>query len=61
MPVLVRLIFLIFLLTLDVSVVLGQANSLSWKLAWSDEFNYTGLPDTGKWGYEHGFVRNNEK
>ncbi|MCW3079871.1 glycoside hydrolase family 16 protein [Segetibacter sp.] len=61
MPVLVRLIFFIFLLTLDVSVVLGQANSLSWKLAWSDEFNYTGLPDTGKWGYEHGFVRNNEK
>jgi beta-glucanase (GH16 family) len=31
-----------------------------WKLAWSDEFNYTGLPDPKKWGYEHGFLRNHE-
>lgn len=23
-----------------------------WKLAWSDEFNYTGLPDTTKWSYD---------
>jgi beta-glucanase (GH16 family)/glycerophosphoryl diester phosphodiesterase len=25
-----------------------------WKLIWSDEFNYTGLPDTSKWGYDIG-------
>jgi len=31
------------------------------KLIWSDEFNGTGLPDSTKWGYEVGFVRNNEK
>jgi beta-glucanase (GH16 family) len=31
-----------------------------WTLAWSDEFNYTGLPDPAKWGYEHGFIRNHE-
>ncbi len=31
-----------------------------WKLVWSDEFNYTGHPDPAKWGYEHGFKRNNE-
>lgn len=31
-----------------------------YKLVWSDEFNYTGLPDPAKWGYEHGFIRNNE-
>ncbi|MDO5607597.1 MAG: glycoside hydrolase family 16 protein [Capnocytophaga sp.] len=31
-----------------------------WRLAWSDEFDYDGLPDPGKWSYEHGFVRNNE-
>ncbi|QQE11057.1 glycoside hydrolase family 16 protein [Planctomycetota bacterium] len=31
-----------------------------WKLVWSDEFNYTGLPDSEKWDYEHGFIRNNE-
>lgn len=31
-----------------------------WKLVWSDEFNYEGLPDPKKWGYEEGFVRNQE-
>ncbi|HTJ78436.1 MAG TPA: glycoside hydrolase family 16 protein [Rariglobus sp.] len=31
-----------------------------WKLVWADEFNYQGLPDATKWGYEEGFVRNNE-
>jgi beta-glucanase (GH16 family) len=31
-----------------------------WTLAWSDEFNYSGLPDPSKWGYEHGFIRNHE-
>jgi len=31
-----------------------------WKLVWSDEFNYKGLPDPAKWGYEQGFVRNRE-
>ena len=31
------------------------------KLVWSDEFNYTGLPDTAKWSYETGFIRNQEK
>jgi len=30
-------------------------------LIWSDEFNYKGLPDSTKWDYEEGFVRNNEK
>jgi beta-glucanase (GH16 family) len=27
---------------------------------WSDEFDYTGLPDPSKWEYEVGYVRNNE-
>jgi beta-glucanase (GH16 family) len=30
------------------------------KLVWSDEFNYTGKPDTTSWRYERGFVRNQE-
>jgi beta-glucanase (GH16 family) len=30
------------------------------KLVWADEFNYSGLPDTAKWGYEEGLVRNKE-
>jgi beta-glucanase (GH16 family) len=25
-----------------------------WKLVWSDEFNYNGLPDDNKWGYDVG-------
>ena len=31
-----------------------------WKLVWSDEFDYQGLPDANKWDYEVGFVRNKE-
>jgi len=31
------------------------------ELIWADEFNGTGLPDASKWGYEVGFVRNEEK
>ena len=31
-----------------------------WELVWSDEFDYTGLPDPAKWSYESGMVRNNE-
>jgi beta-glucanase (GH16 family) len=31
-----------------------------WKLVWADEFNDQGLPDTTKWDYEEGFVRNHE-
>lgn len=27
---------------------------------WSDEFDYQGLPDTTKWDFEEGFLRNNE-
>ncbi|MFT3822285.1 MAG: glycoside hydrolase family 16 protein [Chitinophagaceae bacterium] len=30
------------------------------KLVWSDEFDYTGLPDSTRWTYEKGFVRNKE-
>lgn len=31
-----------------------------YKLVWSDEFDYQGLPDPAKWDYEEGYVRNNE-
>ncbi len=29
-------------------------------LVWSDEFDGNGLPDTSKWSYERGYVRNKE-
>lgn len=32
-----------------------------WKLVWSDEFDKPGAPDTAKWSFEKGVVRNNEK
>jgi len=51
------------LLWLIIGVLLGSTGSgqgKPWKLIWSDEFNYHGLPDKTKWDYEEGFVRNNE-
>ena len=30
------------------------------KLVWSEEFNYSGTPDPKKWGFEKGYVRNDE-
>lgn len=37
-----------------------NANSQKYKLVWADEFNGKGLPDSTKWGYEDGYIRNNE-
>lgn len=31
-----------------------------YQLVWSDEFNNNGKPDSANWGYEQGFVRNEE-
>lgn len=30
------------------------------KLVWSDEFNYSGIPETENWDYELGYIRNKE-
>jgi beta-glucanase (GH16 family) len=49
------IIFLLCLLSCS-----AQKNEPAWKLVWSDEFSYSGLPDTSKWGNEVGFIRNNE-
>lgn len=38
------------------SFVTGQ----QWVPVWSDEFNTPGLPDTSRWTYEKGMIRNNE-
>ncbi len=31
-----------------------QPQKPEWEIVWSDEFNYTGLPDTAKWDYDIG-------
>lgn len=39
----------------------NKANKDNWKLSWSEEFNYEGLPDSTKWGYDiggHGWGNN---
>jgi len=51
-----KVIFLIFI----VISLTGSLKADKWELAWSEEFNYTGLPDSDKWTYEEGFVRNAE-
>ncbi len=38
----------------------GCATETDWKLVWSDEFDYSGLPDSTKWTFEEGYIRNNE-
>lgn len=49
-----------FLLGAVVALAAGRICAADWQLVWSDEFNYQGLPDPAKWGYEVGFVRNHE-
>jgi len=45
-----------------ISGLLGcaRAPESSWNLVWADDFDYTGLPDTTKWAYEVGYIRNHE-
>jgi beta-glucanase (GH16 family) len=59
---------LLYIIPVVFCIICGSSKSTSsysdkktkWDLIWSDEFNYTGLPDTSKWNYEEGFVRNGE-
>ncbi|PJJ74458.1 beta-glucanase (GH16 family) [Thermoflavifilum aggregans] len=38
-----------------------DAADTGWQLVWHDEFDYTGSPDSTKWNYEQGYLRNHEK
>jgi beta-glucanase (GH16 family) len=57
-----RYLFILFFYYLFISCSEGQETGQepSGKLIWSDEFDYTGLPDASKWDYEKGFVRGKE-
>lgn len=50
--------FLLLLLLFTCSVLSSQGQK--YVLVWSDEFNQPGLPDTTRWSYETGKLRNNE-
>jgi beta-glucanase (GH16 family) len=49
-----------FLGTFLLALVAIQPDAAEWKLVWSDEFDRSGLPDASRWGYESGYLRNNE-
>ena len=52
----------IFLLAccIGISINLMAQDKSGYTLVWSDEFEKDGAPDLAKWGYELGFVRNEE-
>ena len=43
------------------SLISPSDTTKKYALIWSEEFNYTGLPDSTNWSYETGYQRNNEK
>ena len=47
------------LILLSPNFLSGQEKN-DYQLVWSDEFNKEGVPDSAKWNYEKGFVRNEE-
>ena len=49
------------ILFLVIAMFSTSAGAQHWQLVWFDEFNYNGLPDSSKWGYEEGYIRNHEK
>lgn len=44
----------VFVLSLSCTTTMNAQKNKGWKLFWQDEFNYTGLPDPLKWGYDVG-------
>ena len=50
----------IFLLGCSRQLSSSQVDKGGYTLAWADEFNQEGKPDSTNWNYERGFVRNEE-
>jgi beta-glucanase (GH16 family) len=44
----------------ETSAVASDAARAGWTLVWSDEFDVDGAPNPQDWGFERGFVRNEE-
>ncbi len=52
---------IIFLIALPLLSIAQAQTKHGMKLVWNDEFDYNGLPDSNKWSYEDGFIRDGEK
>jgi len=48
------------LVLLSIALFQGCSEKQDWDLIWSEEFDYTGSPATETWGYETGYIRNQE-
>lgn len=46
--------------SLQASADAPPTNANGYRLVWGDEFDYVGAPDSTKWTFERGFVRNKE-
>src|SRR6266851_936180 len=58
------LVLVIFLLPIKISAQKNPSEGGSGKytkLVWQEEFNNEGLPDSTKWKYDTGYLRNHEK
>lgn len=49
------------LLLCSIACLCAAQHPAEWKLVWQDEFDVDGVPDTTRWNYERGFVRNYEQ
>jgi beta-glucanase (GH16 family) len=51
-----RVVYLLFIILCIASCSSSRksADESNWKLSWSEEFNYEGLPDSNKWSYDAG-------
>lgn len=49
-----KILFVFFILPFLLSAQPTPSQEKKWKLKWSDEFNYSGLPDSTKWTAETG-------
>lgn len=59
MKIVKKILFGLFLFGLTAQVDAAQEGG-KYVLVWQDEFDGTGAPDSTKWGYERGYIRNNE-
>ena len=49
-----KILLLPLILFLSLAFIVDLQHKSTYRLVWSDEFNYTGLPDSSKWNYDVG-------